>query len=141
MSHGSKTRFRLETSLVADLRHANVRRIFLSRCLTSFIPLLLPLLLPFLPLSFLSAAIIFSSRYASQTPQFISLLSVSVTAARLFIDVQRWRQTFPHIKRPSAIIIISCWHLRFVFLSPPPSHRLCRLLILRPATYRNCYLP
>lgn len=140
MSHGSKTRFRLETSLGADLRHANVRRISLSRCLTSFIPPLLPLLLPLLPLSFLSAAIIFSSRYASQTPQFISLLSVSVTAARLFIDVQRWRQTFPHIKRPSAIIIISCWHLRFVFLSPP-SHRLCRLLILRPATYRNCYLP
>lgn len=39
--------------------------------------------------------------------------------SQLFIDVQRWRQTFPHIKRPSAtiiIIIISCWDSTFVFL-------------------------
>lgn len=48
--------------------------------------------------------------------------------SQLFIDVQWWRQTFPHIKHPSAIIIISCWDLKFVFLFP--SHWFIPLLFV-----------
>lgn len=52
------------------------------------------------------------------SPQFISLLSVLLTAAGgLLMFVVR--KTFPHIKHPSAVIsIISCWHLIFIFHSP-----------------------
>lgn len=53
-------------------------------------------------------------------PVYFSSVSVG-NFSWLFIDVQQWRQTFPHIKHSPAIIPLSCWHLELCFwvLSPP----------------------
>lgn len=63
---------------------------------------------------------------------YFSFVSIG-SCRRQFIDIQRRRQTFPYIKHPSVISIISCWHLKFIFLS--------LLQILSPFVFDSTVFP
>lgn len=87
--------------------------------LSLFLLILFPLFLP------LSECVSIATVYFS----FVSIGS----CRRQFIDIQRRRQTFPYIKHPSVISIISCWHLKFIFLS--------LLQILSPFVFDSTVFP